>query len=318
MSDFTLPLSMHPQDILASNSFLSADWLHFLPADSFYVTVDGKVVDWRRFGSLLRSFRIHRSTNQLMCRDLSGRRLVDIKEEEKLRKWIEKAGEREEEKRRRRQEKYEKLKSGPPKHDFNDPNFIETREKILEETDEAFDAGIAAVKGLKSCKEDELRPPKLEFVKTVEDDVVVGHGSKRKQISDTAECKRPKLEDHSCGTSAVAAVNSTNAKDDTTNDITPVNLKNDNEERSIPLIPRKCESSEKAAIVFEDINLDDYNSSESLQHLGLDHLKHALEVRGLKCGGSLAERAARLYSVKGLKPEQFPKNVRAGGKAKKK
>lgn len=54
------------------------------------------------FGSLLRSFRIHRSTNQLMCRDLSGRRLADIKEEEKLRKWIEKAGEREEEKRRQR------------------------------------------------------------------------------------------------------------------------------------------------------------------------------------------------------------------------
>lgn len=40
-----------------------------------------------------------------------------------------------------RQEKYEKLKAGPPKHDFNDPNFIETREKILDETDEAFEAG---------------------------------------------------------------------------------------------------------------------------------------------------------------------------------
>lgn len=37
-----------------------------------------------------------------MCRDLSGRRLADIKEEEKLRKWIEKASEREEEKRRQK------------------------------------------------------------------------------------------------------------------------------------------------------------------------------------------------------------------------
>lgn len=117
-----------------------------------------------------------------MCRDLSGRRLADIKEEEKLRKWIEKASEREEEKRRQRyvfyfgqlapyclifvilhfcwkflarslylrdfliystsrQEKYEKLKAGPQKHDFNDPDFIQTREKIMEETDEAFEQG---------------------------------------------------------------------------------------------------------------------------------------------------------------------------------
>lgn len=54
------------------------------------------------FGSLLRSFRIHRSSNQLMCRDLSGRRLADVKEEEKLKKWISKASDREAEKERKR------------------------------------------------------------------------------------------------------------------------------------------------------------------------------------------------------------------------
>lgn len=37
-----------------------------------------------------------------MCRDLSGRRLADVKEEERLRKWVEKAGEREAEKAKRR------------------------------------------------------------------------------------------------------------------------------------------------------------------------------------------------------------------------
>lgn len=40
-----------------------------------------------------------------------------------------------------RQEKYEKLKAGPQKHDFNDPDFIQTRERIMEETDEAFEQG---------------------------------------------------------------------------------------------------------------------------------------------------------------------------------
>jgi len=48
---------------------------------------------------------------------------------------------------------------------------------------------------------------------------------------------------------------------------------------------------------------------EELQALGLLHLKHALESRGLKCGGSLEERASRLFSVKGLNPEQYPKKI---------
>lgn len=103
-----------------------------------------------------------------------------------------------------------------------------------------------------------------------------------------------------------------------------------------------------------EVNLDDYDSAEKLESLGLDHLKHALEgffqifirkflffeisysnvigitlkyylsnisqffysVRGLKCGGSLTERAVRLYSVKNLKPEQYPKNICARGKKK--
>lgn len=37
-----------------------------------------------------------------MCRDLSGRRLADVKEEEKLKKWISKASDREAEKERKR------------------------------------------------------------------------------------------------------------------------------------------------------------------------------------------------------------------------
>jgi hypothetical protein len=50
------------------------------------------------FGSLLRSFRIHKSHNQLMCRNLHGRRLADVKEEQRLKKWVEKKAQREKEK----------------------------------------------------------------------------------------------------------------------------------------------------------------------------------------------------------------------------
>ncbi|KHJ82466.1 hypothetical protein OESDEN_17840 [Oesophagostomum dentatum] len=95
------------------------------------------------FGSLLRSFRVNKSTNQLMCRDLNGRRLASIEEEQKLRKWIERTAEREREKIAKRKAKYEKLKSGPPRHMFNDPDYIRQKETIIEKTEEAFEQGLS-------------------------------------------------------------------------------------------------------------------------------------------------------------------------------
>jgi hypothetical protein len=40
------------------------------------------------FGTQLCAFRINRSNNQLMCRDLSGHRLANVKEEKKLKKLV--------------------------------------------------------------------------------------------------------------------------------------------------------------------------------------------------------------------------------------
>lgn len=37
----------------------------------------------------------------------------------------------------------------------------------------------------------------------------------------------------------------------------------------------------------------------------MDRLKEALEALGLKCGGTMEQRAERLFSVKGKAPEEF-------------
>ncbi|VDN04885.1 unnamed protein product [Thelazia callipaeda] len=317
-------------------TFRTIAQLSLLPKDSFYVTVNGKVVDWENldenipfqvhfrlrggkggFGSLLRSFRIHRSTNQLMCRDLSGRRLADIKEEERLRKWIQKASEREEEKRRQKQEKYEKLKGAPRKHDFHDPEFIATREKILEETDEAFEAGVAVakskkMKGIASSKPEES---KVAENRNLEQNIL--HKRKQESVENTNECKKLKLE---------------NEKDDVLGDsssqkcaATTINCAVENslsstinkfEESSLPKKKDTVSKVQAKAADFENVDLTNYDSAKQLESLGLDHLKHALQVRGLKCGGSLSERALRLYSVKNLEPEDYPKSIRAGSKKK--
>jgi Replication stress response SDE2 C-terminal/Silencing defective 2 N-terminal ubiquitin domain/SPRY domain len=62
-------------------------------------------------------------------------------------------------------------------------------------------------------------------------------------------------------------------------------------------------------VVPEALNLDGFASSQELEGLGLDRLKSALMAAGLKCGGTLQERADRLFSIKGLDPTEYPAKI---------
>uniref|UniRef100_H2ZZC3 Replication stress response regulator SDE2 n=1 Tax=Latimeria chalumnae TaxID=7897 RepID=H2ZZC3_LATCH len=53
------------------------------------------------------------------------------------------------------------------------------------------------------------------------------------------------------------------------------------------------------------LDLMSFNSATELEPLGLESLKSELMVLGLKCGGTLQERAARLFSVRGLARDQI-------------
>ncbi|NWH63885.1 SDE2 regulator, partial [Geococcyx californianus] len=55
----------------------------------------------------------------------------------------------------------------------------------------------------------------------------------------------------------------------------------------------------------EPIDLLAFHSAAELEALGLDKLKMELMSLGLKCGGTLKERAARLFSVRGLSRDQI-------------
>lgn len=54
----------------------------------------------------------------------------------------------------------------------------------------------------------------------------------------------------------------------------------------------------------QQLDLSSVTSVQQLEVLGLDVLKEELMSRGLKCGGTLSERAARLFSVRGLDLDQ--------------
>jgi splicing factor 3A subunit 3 len=59
------------------------------------------------------------------------------------------------------------------------------------------------------------------------------------------------------------------------------------------------------------LRLGMYHAVEELEALGMARLKEALLAAKLKCGGTLQERAARLWSVRGKKWEDIPAKLKA-------
>ena len=67
----------------------------------------------------------------------------------------------------------------------------------------------------------------------------------------------------------------------------------------------------QTTLLYRNIN-DDHTIKKELASLGLDRLKSALMALNLKCGGTLQERAIRLFQTKGkrlqdLDPSLFAK-----------
>ncbi|CAH2255730.1 Hypothetical predicted protein [Pelobates cultripes] len=90
------------------------------------------------------------------------------------------------------------------------------------------------------------------------------------------------------------------------------------QKKSEPTIQQICLSEERlpdietAKPVPDTVNKDSspldllkFSSAMELEVLGLEKLKVELAALGLKCGGTLHERAARLYSVRGLSRDQI-------------
>lgn len=72
-----------------------------------------------------------------------------------------------------------------------------------------------------------------------------------------------------------------------------------------------AKKSKLAPIDTLPLNLNKFDSVEQLEELGMDRLKSALLAIQCKCGGSLTERATRLFSLKGLDRKDYPLKVRA-------
>lgn len=277
------------------------------------------------FGSMLRMLgaQIEKTTNHEACRDLSGRRMRDVNNEKKLADWISKKADREREREERRQAKLEKLRS-EPKHYFVDPNYDKQKSQVADSLDEAITQGIHASASVPSSSKDKRKleedPPPHKSKKSrlwlgVEDesssddseDEKTNDLSKvnEKDVSEPSSPQQPPPERGSPSERIrhkpdQSSTNNSNQADDKYASEDAIKNNSDN-------LVSSGDSSEKSA----ELNLEEVETVSDLEAFGLDQLKRALIERGLKCGGTLQQRAERLFSVKGLAPEEIDPSLKA-------
>lgn len=131
------------------------------------------------FGSLLRAIgaQIEKTTNRDACRDLSGRRLRDIKREDELRKLLELKEKLEEERREKKKAKLEKLKKQSEKSKesasiqelvamFDDHAFNKRRLELSEILDAAVEKGLVNAKkrGLEENSDEKTKKLRSEAI----------------------------------------------------------------------------------------------------------------------------------------------------------
>ncbi|XP_035210338.1 replication stress response regulator SDE2-like [Stegodyphus dumicola] len=335
------------------------------------------------FGSMLRAIgaQIEKTTNREACRDLSGRRLRDINEEQRLKKWLAKEAEREAEKLRRRKERLERLKS-KPKHNFVDFEFEKEISELPERVDDAVAKGLQKATTNPAIKREASEPACSSKKKCVwlDEDISsesssseaesqekdfsatnseisndkdysnqssVSESISREISEDSLELNTDKDEDEANNvgftkTEFRQTVNEETALEkcnfETSNESSSIvqernsfeisdesslmnqspndnNVPEERKKETEEHCKRNSPSVENHPVVKEEdnspIDLLSYQSVAELEALGLERLKTALIVRGLKCGGSISDRAQRLWKIRGLEPHEYPPNLLA-------
>ncbi|KAL8118951.1 uncharacterized protein LOC141724036 [Apium graveolens] len=75
-----------------------------------------------------------------------------------------------------------------------------------------------------------------------------------------------------------------------------------------PVVPILLED---VPVVDKPLDFNEYGSAAEMEALGMERLKTELQKQGLKCGGTLQERAARLFLLKTTPVEKLPKKLLA-------
>ncbi|EOA20738.1 hypothetical protein CARUB_v10001061mg [Capsella rubella] len=157
-----------------------------------------------------------------------------------------------------------------------------------------------------------------------ENDIVVPQSSDvvKGEITAVQAINREKIDDLPI-TVAAAAMGHTEKEDKLSGDAEKKNLvevavKNQGNDSDVKTGGAAGETESVSAVCctpvkppVKPLNFDDFSSATDMEVLGMDRLKTELQSRGLKCGGTLQERAARLFLLKSTPLDKLPKKLLA-------
>jgi len=224
------------------------------------------------FGALLRGAGAKagskKNTNFDDCRDLSGRRIKDVRAEKEVLEWY--AAQKE---KRDTPETEEKLEPKEPAFTFNSSGYINQLKETQDNISLSVEQGIKEsmkFKEIKAKQEAERSTQPKKKRRTV--------WSTIDELEESDEEKEVKKEE----TITLVEEKKESTKTET--------------QQEAHAIQQTMEPLRK-----EVIDLNKYNSAEELETLGLDKLKTELQHLGILCGGTLKDRATRLFCTKGKK-----------------
>ncbi|KAG7217990.1 hypothetical protein INR49_008142 [Caranx melampygus] len=260
--------------------------------------------------------------------------------------WLKKQAEREAEKEQRRLERLQR-KLAEPRHQFTDPEYQQQCHDLSERLEDSVLKGLQAssssqvkvddVSAAKRPSSHQSQQPEKKKKKMASAGFWTGVGELDQLLSSEDEDNEDEAtlstSASSCRTVTMATQRD-EAEPQSSGDQVPRGPQTSRDQ--VPEDQRRPESTKVSAesrcrsqqqespeVVCPEVqcpvDLSLVTSVQQLESLGLDVLKEELMSRGLKCGGALSERAARLFSVRGLNPDQISRDLLAKpGKTRKK
>ena len=254
------------------------------------------------FGTLLRSTGKKKGRNAEpnndMCRDLKGQRYHVSENARKMEKWTKEESVREEEALAL---KYIEERTGEKarkraKMEKEEERFRKDSEEVKERMEEAMK--VATTKTIQTTVEkgrvrDEEEEEDDSDDEEDEDDF---RRKKKKRTTNKSTTEEEQIEE---------------GKEEERKVIKVAKANDEKEFSVVGAAPMSSNSSPPKQENFEPIDLHDINVAQELERFGLDHLKIELTRQNLKCGGSLEERANRLFLLKMTPFEAIDKKHKA-------
>ena len=254
------------------------------------------------FGTLLRSTGKKKGRNAEpnndMCRDLKGQRYHVSENARKMEKWTKEESVREEEALAL---KYIEERTGEKarkraKMEKEEERFRKESEEVKERMEEAMK--VATTKTIQTTVEKGR----------VRDDEEEEDDSDDEEDEDDFRRKKKKR------TTNKSTTEEEQIEEGKEEERKVIKVAKANDEKEFPVVgaaPMSSNSSPPKQENFEPIDLHDINVAQELERFGLDHLKIELTRQNLKCGGSLEERANRLFLLKMTPFEAIDKKHKA-------